>query len=200
MEQERNFEGLTARLTDCLGRIEAEAFRLQRANNTGHLFDANCDLIEEATGELQQLVATLVETVDTGPTGQSDLNQVAARAVQKAVRRSQLPLVVRTRLWEGLPPVACAADHLAAVLDRALSLAAGHAGAGGIVQIESSSEGIEVTLTITVDSHGMPSRERAHTLQEFVAVLGGKCSLDVGPHGGLLLTIQMPAVLEQSGN
>lgn len=201
MELERNFEGLTARLTECLGRIEAEAFRLQRANHTGHLADANCDLIEEATGELQQLVATLVETVDTGLTGQSDLNQVAARAVQNAVRRSPLPLVVRTRLREGLPPVSCAAEHLAAVLDRALSLAAGHAGAGGIVQLESQACGLEVTLAITVESHGngVASRERGHTLQEFVEVLGGKCNLEVVNQGGLLLTIQMPAVLEQAG-
>jgi hypothetical protein len=200
MEQERDFEQLTARLSECLGRIEAEAMHLQRANRSGMLAEMNCELIEEATGELQELVATLVETVDTGLTGKSDLNLVTARSVQNAVRRSLLPLVVRTRLSEGLPAVACATEHLAAVLDRALALAAGHAGAGGIVQLESCCEAGEVTLTISTDNNGngVASRERGCTLQEFVLVLGGKCSIDIGSAGGLSLVIQMPVALEPS--
>jgi hypothetical protein len=200
MQQEHDFDRLTARLSECLGRIEAEAMHLQRQNRNGHLADASCDLIEEATGELQELVATLVDTVDSGFTGKADLNQVAARSVQNAVRRSSLPLVVRTRLAEGLPSVACASEHLAAVFDRALSLAAGHAGAGGIVQLESCGDGHDVRLCIRTDSNGncVGSRERGCTLQEFVNVLGGRCDLDIEPGGGLSVVIQMPAVVEQT--
>lgn len=188
---------MTNLLGQCLGRIEAQVFRLQHDPDAcdEHLFAAAVD--EEAT-VLCDLVGSLS---DPAVTQRADLDATVRRAVQACLGELGVPIVVRERLAPALPPIACAPAQLAFAVQRALVLATGRLAAGDELEITTRRDGDGVVLEL--ESRGRRRgrerdrhlRERAETLCEFVDGLRGLCRIECDDRDQLLVVIDLPAAM-----
>jgi hypothetical protein len=192
---EPELDRITNLLGMCLGRIEEQAFRLQREGDE-YCEDQVGDVIEDEASMLHELVGSLLEcaVVDAVPE-QADLNLTVERAVQACLDEIDVPVVVRQRLEPRLPAVACAPGQLAFAIQRALVLAVGRLEPGGEVALVTRREHGCVLFELECigardDRH---LAERAETLAEFVHGLQGSCRMQTtGERDRLLLAIELP--------
>jgi K+-sensing histidine kinase KdpD len=184
-------------LGNCLGRIDAHASQLLNAE-VWQEFDSVDDALGDETGQLQELVNCILETTECQTNEDADLNRVVGNCARSIVQATGHPLLVRQRLGANLPLVACSAGMLTCAVQRALSLAAAHAGSGGELIITTRSEGDDVLFEL----HSSPGaanthlKERALTLRAFVAQLHGRCNLAVDTASELWLVFELPMAFE----
>lgn len=186
---------MTDLLGRCLGRIEAQVFRLQHDPDAcdEHLFAAAVD--EEAT-VLCDLVGSLCDPVVTP---RADLDATVRHAVQACLAGLGVPIVVRERLAPALPPIACAPAQLLFAVQRALVLATDRLAAGDELEVTTRRDGDGVVLEL--ESRGRRRgrdrhlRERAETLCEFVDGFRGLCRIDCDDRDQLLVVIDLPAAM-----
>lgn len=188
--RETELDRITTLLGQCLGRIDEQAFRLQRGDDEP---DWVGDVLEQEAATLQELVSTLVAA--HASTDRADLNRVVDHAVRDSVAEAKAPVAVRQRLAPALPEVACSPGQLGFAVQRALLLAFGRADAGSDVVVTTRREGESVLFELECSGHRRDRhlRERAATLCEFVAGLQGNCQIDGDEQGHLLLAIELPA-------
>jgi hypothetical protein len=193
-QRETELHHITSLLGQCLGRIDEQAFRLQRMDDDDDL-DAP-DVLEREAATLQELVASMLAAEQT--VEHSDLATVTERAVRDCTAELGVPIVVRQRLENDLPPVACKPGQLAFAVQRAVMLCLGRLGAGDELSLTTRREQDHVLLEL--EAHGTRRDRDRHlqargtTLMEFVAGLRGDCRLDVDDRGGLLVAIELPTV------
>jgi len=169
---DRDLAHLGKLLGECLGRIDDQVERLGRDG------EVDGELLEDESLLLSHLVDSVVRTNAARPV---DFDRLVEQAVDHLLQHAAAPVVVHQRLAGDLPRVACNPTEVAEVLRRALSLGARHAGHGGDLWITTSTNehGVRCTVRCTgeVDPHFV---ERAGTLDEFVAGLGGSLEVSVG--------------------
>lgn len=191
--RDHGLDQLTDLLGQCLGRIEAQAFRLQRdpddSDETAVVaaFDDETELLQELIGSL------LVCAVDE----HADANATVERALRGCLGDLTVPLVVRQRLAPALPRVACSPDELAFAVQRALALAIGPLPPGGeiIVTTRREAEAVVFELESLGAQPDRHVRARSETLAEFVAGLHGHCRVESAADGTLLLALELPLAL-----
>ena len=89
-----DLDKLTSLLSQCLGRIDEEAYRLQMSGDDVD-FDT-ADRIEDETATLQELVDSLL-VVDMG-SDETDVNRVVSRIAEACLQEIAVPVVLRTNL------------------------------------------------------------------------------------------------------
>lgn len=192
-----DIEELTSLLGQCLGRIDEQAYRLQNRDEGEAEDDQAADVLEEEASRLQNLVASLVEAVDTERLDTADLNRTVSRTVRDTLQELAQPVVIRQRLAENLPAVACKPGQLSYAVQRAVLLAIAYAGSGGEVELDTrvDDDGVLFELIARSGGHGdQRIDERATTLAEFVEGFAGRCRLDTDEQHELLLVLELPAV------
>jgi len=197
MRRQRDLHRLQGLLGRCLGRIDQQALQLVHGETIADPAELAHHLEDEAA-KLQALVASILDSVDTGGDGRADLNPIVERCVDALLQQVGFPLVVRRRLAAVLPAVACAPGQLAHAVQRALALAASHAGAGGELLLTSRSDGDHVLFELSCE-RGAGDRhlaDRALTLRAFLVSFHGRCEVDVDGDGRLRLTFEVPIALE----
>lgn len=192
-DRELDLANLQKLLGKCLGRIDEHAFRLQE---DGAVLDQEtvADAIEDETGELQQIVDSIVEAAIAGTDERADLNAIVAHCVSAMLQEVWYPLVVRQRLDAKLPLVAGSTGMITHAVHRALALAASHAGSGGEVSITTRTEACEVLfeLQCPAGASAQNLEDRAMTLRAFVAQFQGRCEVSVDSTGGFWLALELP--------
>lgn len=192
-QRETDLERITTLLGQCLGRIDEQAFRVQRLGDED--LDADADTLEQEAATLQELVSTLVDHQQTAE--HADLNRIVDRAVRDCVAELRVPVVTRQRLAPSLPPIACTPGQLAFTVQRAVMLALGRIDAGGELAVTTRCDGEAVLFELECHGHGRDRhlQERCLSLCEFVAGFGGNCRVDGDERGALLLAIELPTSL-----
>lgn len=192
-QRETDLERITTLLGQCLGRIDEQAFRLQRADDENQ--DLDGDTLEQEAATLQELVGSLVES--HAQAEQADLNRIVDRAVRDCVAELGVPVVTRLRLAPSLPPIACGPGQLAFAVQRAVMLALGRIDAGGEIVVTTRRDGEAVLFELECQGHGRDRhlQERSLSLCEFVAGFAGNCRIDADERGQLLLALELPASL-----
>lgn len=190
-----DLEELTTLLGQCLGRIDEQAYRLQRRGDDDGDDDAG-DVLEQEASRLQEIVSSLLAAAAPDAIEQADLDHTVVRAVEGCLRELGFPLVVRQQLAGGLPPVACTPGQLAYAVQRALLLGTSHAGSGGEIAITTRAVGDEVVFELEALGTGGDRHlaERATTLQQFVQDLNGRCSTRV-TDSRLWIVFELPCCL-----
>lgn len=201
MAHDRDLDQLSDLLNQCLGRIEAEAFRMQEGVEDLFPGDGADEAIESETAHLQDAVEHFLAALDRERERPVDLNRIVARAIDGALRRLSFPVLLRSRLAPDLPPVAQdphGGERLPVLIERAFLLAAAHAGAGGEVEIGTRHDLDALLLEITARGPAAAADDgsRAATLQDFVAGLGGRCELAWDDAGSLRLCVNLPALAD----
>jgi hypothetical protein len=192
-QRETDLERITTLLGQCLGRIDEQAFRLQRLADEDQ--DTDADTLEQEAATLQELVSTLVDRQET--TAHADLNRIVDRAVRDCVAEVGVPIVTRQRLAPSLPPIACTPGQLAFTVQRAVMLALGRVDSGGELVVTTRREADTTVFELECQGHGRDRhlQERCLSLCEFVAGFGGNCRVDTDERGALLLAIELPTSL-----
>lgn len=188
-----DLDHLTNLLTQCLGRIEEHAFRLQ-ADDDDPADVLVADAIEDEASLLQELVGSLLVTaVDE----HADLNATVERALRSCIGELGVPIVLRQRLAPHLPRIACSPADLAYAVQRALALGLGRLGPGGEVLVTTRREPESVLFELECHGFGTDRHlpERSETLAEFVVGLRGHCRLQTTDDGTLLLAFELPVAL-----
>jgi hypothetical protein len=105
-----------------------------------------------------------------------------------------MPIVVRMRVPAKLGVVRCAGKHAASAIQRALALATGRMRAGDELTIGARDEGGLVVIEFECNGgkNDRNVRQRATTLCEFVADIGGNCRIDVDEQKRLLIALELP--------
>jgi hypothetical protein len=191
MTAQPNLGQLTTLLSECLGRIDAQAFELQRAGETDDLPSGADDVLTHEATELQELVRSLLAT---GALESCNLNGVLGRVLTQCLRGLPGPLLVRQRVDPDLPLVGCNREGLAAAVQRALLLAGNHLAIGDELRIDTRVEGQQVLLELEAcgGSHDPDLAARAQTLCEFVANLPGHCRVEQDAQHHLLIAFELP--------
>lgn len=195
MESDLELDRLTQLLRQCLGRIDAAAFRCQ--TDGGDIEPEACiEQLGLETVQLQELMASLLDAAARMPESQAaDLNQIVHRALQQNLQHCTTPVVLRSRLGTRLPNVGCTASQVSHAVQRALQLGIGHAGHGGVVEVFTRRDEDVVVFELQAEGHGTAeTRSRAATLAEFVASWGGRCRIERSEAGLLLLLLELPTV------
>lgn len=195
--RDRELDALSNQLGECLGRIDSQVERLLADAALDP--DATADAIEEQAGELHDLIDAVLATADLGD-DRADLDHIVAHCVEVVIQNAGHPLVVRSQLAGNLPAAACSTGELLHAVQRALGLAAEWAGSGGEVAIRTGNHGDEIELEVTAECAGTPPahlRERALTLQAFVANWQGRCLVDSIGDNRLALQLELPIALER---
>ena len=191
-QRETDLDRITTLLGQCLGRIDEQAYRLQRDEDGD---DFVGDVLEQEAALLQELVGTLVEA--HARVENSDLNRVVGQSVRDCVAELGVPVVVSQVLAPDLPRIACGPGQLAFAVQRAVMLALARADDAGDIRVTTRREGEQVVFEL--ESHGQGRdrhlHERSATLCEFVAGLDGQCRIDSDDHGSLLIALELPAAL-----
>jgi len=188
-----DLDALTTRLDACLGRIDSALEHLLAEAAIDP--DGTADALHERADELHALVgAVLAGEGRARAVAATPLDRVVAEAVERLIVATMFPLVVHTELPRQLPPVRCARSELAGAVQRALALAAAHAGSGGDIAIRASLDRATVVLAIDAecaDAPPVPAGERALTVQAFLADCRGRCDVvdDDGRRFGLRLLL-----------
>jgi signal transduction histidine kinase len=192
---EPDLEELTSLLGQCLGRIDEQAFRIQRGDDED---DAATHVLEEEASRLQNLVASLLDAVKADVGDSSDLNRTLERVVRETVPQLQYPVVIRQRLGSGLLSIACRPNQLAHAVQRVLLLTTAFAGQGGVVELTTRLDDGVALLEASAYGQGNNCHlhERATTLTEFVASWKGRCRIDVDARGELLMALELPTAFE----
>jgi K+-sensing histidine kinase KdpD len=185
-------DALAAQLGACLGRIDATLEHLL----TGAAIDPDgtADALKDRADELHALVgAVLAGERRARGSAATPIDRVVAEAVEHLIATTTFPLVVHTDLPQHLPAVRCSRSELAGAVQRALALAAAHAGSGGDIAIRARLDRAAVVLAIDAecdDAPPVPAADRALTLQAFVADCRGRCDVaDDGRRFGLRLLL-----------
>jgi hypothetical protein len=191
--RETDIDHLTTLLGQCLGRIDEQAYRLQRSRDDDDF--ATGDVLERETALLQELVSSVLQ--QTAQCDDADLNRVVEHALRSTVAEVDVPIVVRTRLDPRLPRIACAPGQLSYAVQRALALVLGDAAAGSEITVITRRE--EGAVLLEIESRdtapGAHFAERSSTLGEFVTGLGGSCRCAADDRGASLVAMQLPAAL-----
>ncbi len=191
MAHDSELDRLTAMLGHCLGRIDEGAFRVQQIGD-GDDVEAIESLLEQEMATLNELVTDVVDAVET--TEQCEVRPILGREVDACIAKVGVPIVVRMQLAAKIGPVRCAGTQLASALQRALALATGRMRAGDELAIHARDEGGTVVVEFECNG-GKRDRnvqQRATTLCEFVAGLGGNCKVDADENKRLLIALELP--------
>lgn len=193
-DRELDLASLQKLLGNCLGRIDEHAFRLQE-DSASLDQETVADAIEDETGELQQIVDSIVEAAIAGSDERADLNAVVGHCVSAMLQEVWYPLVVRQRLAAKLPWVAGSTGMITHAVHRALALAASHAGSGGEISITTRTEGDEVLFELQCPTGTSAGNleDRAMTLRAFMAQFQGRCEVSVDATGSFWLVLELPA-------
>lgn len=188
-----NFEQLLSSFGQCLGRIDAHAYRLQA--DPVQRDDGTADAIEQETEALEDVVGSLLQVF--GPTETSDLNAVLGRTLGHCVRGLPGPVLVRQRIDPNLPLVACEREQLTGAVQRALRLGAEHLATGDELRVGTRVDGASVLLEIEACGGGFDPHlaARAQTLCEFTDALRGHCRVAQDARHHLLIAVELPLAL-----
>jgi len=191
MARDSELDRLTAMLEQCLGRIDEGAFRVQQLSD-GDDVSAIESLLEQETATLNDLADVVVGAVET--TDRCEVRPILDREVDSCVAKIGVPIVVRMQFAAGLGPVRCAGTQLASSLRRSLALATGRMRAGDELAIHARDEGGAVVVEFECKGarRDRNLQQRATTLCEFVASLGGNCKVAVDEAGSLLVALELP--------
>jgi len=189
---DQDLDSLTTRLGACLGQIDAALEHLLAESAIDP--DGTAQALHERAGELHALVgAVLASEQHARAAVAAPFDRVVAEAVEQLIVATTFPLVVRTDVKMHVPPVRWSRSELASAVQRALALAAAHAGSGGEIAIRASRDRAAVVLAIDAecaDAPPVPAGERALTLQAFLAECRGRCDVvDDGRRFGLRLLL-----------
>lgn len=189
--RETDLEHITTLLGQCLGRIDEQAFRLQR-NEDDDDFEA-CDALEREAALLQELISSAVQKAVQN--GDADLNKIVEHTVRGCVAELDHPIVVRSNLATDLPRIACTPGQLSFAVQRALMLVLGSTQPGDdiVVATRLESDGVWFEIESSSGSDDAHYTERAATLTEFVEAFDGSCRLGSDGRGSCLIAIQLPA-------
>jgi hypothetical protein len=198
--RETDLEQITTLLGRCLGRIDEQAFRIQREESDDD--EDVADVLEQEAAQLQELVGTLIEANDQ--LEHADLNRVVEHAVRGCVAEAGVPVVTRLRLCPGLPPVACRPGQLAYATQRAVMLGLQHLPPGGEVIATTRRDGDLAIFELECEGSSPTSHrnldERATSLTEFVASFDGNCRVATDDRGNLLFAFELPLTLAVEGS
>ena len=196
---DRDLDELQRLLGECLVRIDEQALQLRQGEDVD--VDAVADGLDHTAAQLQGLVARILDAAAPDRPEHADLDATVERCVRSALQEFGTPLVLRCRLAGRLPPVACTPGQLACTVQRALVLAASHAGHGGELAITTRSDrhGVVFEVSCARGDEDRHLAERALTLRAFVASFHGHCAVDVDPAGVLWLAVEVPAALPARG-
>ncbi len=199
-----DFDALSEQLGDCLRRIDADIERLLGDDASDP--ETTAAAIDDRAQELCLRIDDVLAAAHA-ETGRCEVDRIVDRCVAAAIARAATPLVVRTRLAAGSTLAGCNPEYLRVAVDRALDLAFAHAGSGGEVAIATLTTESAIELAITAarldgDAAARGSehlRERALTLQAFVAGWQGRCRLDGdgGKDDGFAIALQLPHALAE---
>ena len=193
-KREPDLDRITTLLGQCLGRIDEQAFRLQRMADEDEDFLA-VDVLENEAATLQELVGTLMETVAVPD--DADLNSVVEQTVQACLAEVDMPVVVRQRLAAALPRIACAPGQLAFAVQRSLMIGLGRLEPGDEILLATrrTEDGVVFEMESRGSGRDRHLQERTATLLEFVAGFQGRCSIEADDQGTLLLALELPTAL-----
>ena len=142
-----------------------------------------------------RLMASLIDRCEAPR--QCDLNRIVDQAMAACLAELATPILVRQRLAEHLPSIACNPAQLTYAAQRALMIAAGRLDGGGELLVTTRQDADAILLEI--ESRGghrdRHLRERGETLCEFVAALRGHCRIDLDHQGNLLVVIELPEAM-----
>lgn len=192
--RETDLERITSLLGQCLGRIDEQAFRLQNQGEDDEDFAA-AETFEEAAATLQELISSLVQTRER--VEDAHLDPIVRRCLDEILGELGVPIVLRQRLGQGLPKVACTPGQLAFAVQRALMLAVAQIEAGNELAVETRRDGDSVLLEVEANCPAGVKHltERALTLRAFVAEFGGACQVDTDGRGKILIALELPLAL-----
>lgn len=194
MNREPDLDHLTTLLGQCLGRIDEQAYRLQRVDDDEDEIDGAevADVLENEAATLQELVGSLIEQSEAPE--RSDLNRVVDGAVRGCMAELGTPIVVRQRLAAELPPIACRPGQLAFAVQRALVLATGRLDVGGELLVTTRREDDQVVLELEARAaqRDRNLQQRVQTLCEFVASFRGNCRVAHDEKHNLLVVMELP--------
>ena len=190
MKREPDLDRLTTLLGQCLGRIDEQAFRLQRQDEDEDQVIG--DVLEDEAARLQELVGTLIEQEQSRE--ECDLNRLVSTSLTACVAELGVPIVIRQRLAQNLPTIACRPAQIAYAVQRAFVIAAGRLGVGDELVVTTRREQEQVVLEIESrggerDAH---LGQRVQTLCDFVAAMHGNCRVAHDERANLLLVLELP--------
>ncbi|MDO8349014.1 MAG: hypothetical protein Q7T30_02170, partial [Planctomycetota bacterium] len=145
--RETDLDRITTLLGQCLGRIDEQAYRLQRDEDGD---DFVGDVLEHEAATLQELVGTLVEA--DARVEHADLNRVVMQSVRDCVAELGVPVVVSQLLAPNLPLIACGPGQLAFAVQRAVMLALARADESGDIRVTTRRDCDQVVFEL--ESHG----------------------------------------------
>jgi len=197
MKRDRELDRLTTLLGQCLGRIDEQAYRLQRVDDDAEDCgdDGVADVLENEAARLQELVGSLLERADAPE--QSDLDEIVHASVRGCMQELGSPIVVRQRLAGELPPIACTPGQLAYAVQRALVLATSRLDVGGELRVTTRRE--DDCAVLELEGQGTRNarnlQDRAETLCEFVTSFRGTCRVAYDEQQNLLIVLELPLAL-----
>lgn len=195
-QRETDLDRITTLLGQCLGRIDEQAFRLQRDEEALEVDDA---VLEQEAATLQELVGSLIDADET--IAEADLNRIVDRAVRDCLAQHKVPAVVRQRLAPKLPPIACGPGQLAFAVQRAVMLGLSHLDPGGDLVLTTREDDGMVVFEMECSGHRGERHfaERAASLCEFVTGFQATCRIATDERGQLLLVLELPTTLPVDG-
>ena len=198
---------ITELLGQCLGRIDEHAYRLQDHADLAEGVDPtepsteapfDLDALEREAEVLQELVQSALR--QAGGDDRADLNRVVESTLQAALAELDIPVVVRQNLATDLPRIGCNGRELAVAAQRALVLAVSGLSAGDEIAVVTRPDNTHTLLEIEFPANGEPHLgDRATTLQEFVAELGGHCHIRSDARSQCLIAIELPTAVPTDG-
>jgi signal transduction histidine kinase len=190
-----DLDELTALVGRCLGRIDEQAFRIQELGDPDERVFLVADLLENEAAELQDLLTSLLAATQAAT--DTDINAIVDRVVAACLHELDVPIVLRQRLADRLPPVACPPAVLTHALQRALVLAADRLPPGGELTVTTREDDGRVLVEIASDGADGDGQlaSRAETLREFVDAFGGLCRIDSDRDGSLCVALELPRVM-----
>lgn len=183
---------LTTLLSQCLGRIDEEAYAVLN-NGQDVDFDTG-DRLEGETNTLQELMDSML-AVEL-QSDQTDLNQVVSRIAATCLQDIAVPIVFRQTLTPECALVAAPPNLTTVVVQRAMVLAVTPLSPGDELRLTTRVENGRVLLEIESFGNHQEgnANERSQTLRQFVEELGG--SSQVRCEGScLFLVIELPQVI-----
>ncbi len=183
---------LTTLLSQCLGRIDEEAYAVLN-NGQDVDFDTG-DRLEGETNTLQELMDSML-AVEL-QSDQTDLNQVVSRIAATCLQDIAVPIVFRQTLTPECALVAAPPNLTTVVVQRAMVLAVTPLSPGDELRLTTRVENGRVLLEIESFGNHQEgnANERSQTLRQFVEELGG--SSQVRCEGScFFLVIELPQVI-----
>jgi signal transduction histidine kinase len=194
---DRDLDRLTRLLGQCLDRLDARVARLF-ATATGD--ERLLARLDADAARLQELVGEILAHARQQARPVADLEGAVASAVHRLLDETSFPLIVRERRAGRLPAADCSPGDLEQAVRRSLDLAAAHAGCGGEILVTTFPTPKGAVLEVRCRGQGSAHvLQRASTLQEFVDAMQGTCTVTVDAAGEMLLSVELPAVVEPDG-